>query len=145
MFNAGRSAAAKVSGARRPCSTGTGGAAQRAPLPRFAPPRPKKGASGPHAPSTGHELLQLRIHRRRRQLGPELEEHLIDELTKPGEGAIGAGLTEDKEEAQIETLQPAAAVEVRMAERVSLDGAALDAPKAAGRGQGPAQRAWPDP
>ncbi len=81
-------------------------------------PAPKKGAAGPQAPSKGHDLLQLRIHQRRRQLGPELAEHLIHKLTEPGEGAIGAGLAEGKGEAGIGTLQPAAAVEVRMAERV---------------------------
>ena len=85
-------------------------------LERPTPPQ-KKGAAGPQAPSKGHDLLQLRIHRRRRQLGPELEEHLIHKLTEPGEGAISAGLTEGEEEAEIGTLQPAAAVKVRMGER----------------------------
>ena len=52
-------------------------------------PAPKKGAPGPQ----------------------------IHKLTEPGEGAIGAGLTEGEEEAEIGTLQPAAAVKVRMGER----------------------------
>ena len=55
----------------------------------------------------------------------------IHKLTEPGEGAIGADLAEGEEKAEIGALQPAAA--------------AQDAPKAAGRGQGTAQRAWAKP
>ena len=97
-------------------------------------PAPKKGAPGPQAPSKGHELLQLRIHRHRRQLGPELEEHLIDKLTEPGEGAIGAGLAEGEEDAEIGTLQPAAAMGVRMGER--RDERVSHGRRSAGRSQG---------
>jgi hypothetical protein len=52
--------------------------------------RPEEGEAGgrpPRAPSVGQELLQLRIHRHRRQLAPELEEHLIHKLPKPGEAS----------------------------------------------------------
>jgi hypothetical protein len=79
--------------------------------------RPEEGEAGgrpPRAPSVGQELLQLRIHRHRRQLAPELEEHIIHKLPKPGEGTIGAGLAESEEETGIGALQPAAAVAVRM-------------------------------
>jgi hypothetical protein len=95
----------------------------------------------PPPPSIGQTCQDLGIHRQRRLNHLPLKEDLIHQLPKPRQGAEAAAIAESNQGLGAKRLERGAAGMVRM----SHEGRSAGPDSRAGRGQGPAQRAWPDP
>lgn len=105
----------------------------------------KKGGVCPPGASVGQQTQQLWIEGRRWLIPPALVENIFHQLAEAGEGADAAGLAEGKEKPGAGALKPEAAMGVQVGVRGCHGGRSAGRLPAAGRSQGPAQRAWPDP
>jgi len=95
----------------------------------------------PPKPSTRELLQDLGIQLQRRQSHLPLKEDLIHQLPKPMQGAGAAAIAEINKSLGALRLEIGAEGLVRMGH----EGRSAGPDSRAGRGQGPAQRAWPDP
>jgi len=81
------------------------------------------------------------MQRKRRLNHLPLKEDLIHQLPQPGQGAEAAAIAQLHQGLGAKQLEIGAAGLVRMGH----EGRSAGPDSRAGRGQGPAQRAWPDP
>ena len=95
----------------------------------------------PPKPSIGQHLQDLGIQWQRLLIHLPLKEDLIHQLPQPGQGAEAAAIAEINQGLGAKRLEIRAAGLVRMGH----EGRSAGPDSRAGRGQGPAQRAWPDP
>ena len=105
----------------------------------------KKGGECPPCASVGQQAQHLGIKGHRRLIPPALVKDILHQLPEACEGADAAGLAEGKEKPGAGALKPEAAMGVQVGVRGCHGGRSAGPFPAAGRGQGPAQRAWPDP
>ena len=95
----------------------------------------------PPLPSIGQHLQDLGIKWQRRLSHLPLKQDLIHHLPQPRQGAEAAAIAEIDQGLGAKRLKIGAAGLVRMGH----EGRSAGPDSRAGRGQGPAQRAWPDP